>query len=157
MNRNTFFGEKRPLSRILVFALGVLLIGAAAFGLSQRSALARANARMDAVVQKALYETCELTEGMSVNFAKLPVAGDAGYMQSLLNEIARQTQGTLSNLALLPLGENTVSATLKFINQAGDFAANLSLKLANGGAVSTEDHDTLNTLSRQSAAFSEGI
>ena len=135
MKERGFFTGKRDWTKTVAAALAVLLVGAAAFALSQNSALARANARMDAVVQKAFYETCELTEGMSVNFAKLPVAGETGYMQRLLNEIARQTQGTLSNLALLPLGEDTVSATLKFINQAGDFAASLSMKLAAGGAV----------------------
>lgn len=159
MKQHSFFdGEKKyDWSKAFVVILGVLLAAAVAFGISQRNQLARAENRMNAVVQKAFYETCELTEGMAVNFAKLPVTGDRGYMQSLLNEIARQTQGTLGNLALLPLGEDTVSATLKFINQAGDFAAGLSLKLANGGAVTQEDYDTLNTLSKQSAAFSVGM
>lgn len=157
MKERGFFTGKRDWTKTVAAALAVLLVGAAAFALSQNSALARANARMDAVVQKAFYETCELTEGMSVNFAKLPVAGETGYMQRLLNEIARQTQGTLSNLALLPLGEDTVSATLKFINQAGDFAASLSMKLAAGGAVTSDEQDALMTLSRQSAEFSAGM
>ena len=158
MKENTFFeGAKRNWVKITAVALGIMLVGTASFAIAKTGELSRANARMDAVVQKAFYETCELTEGMSVNFAKLPVAGETGYMQSLLNEVARQTQGTLSNLALLPLGEDTVAATLKFINQAGDFAAGLSLKLAGGGAVTQEDHETLNTLSRQSADFSAGM
>ncbi|MBR6767222.1 MAG: germination protein YpeB [Clostridia bacterium] len=158
MKNHVFFsGKGRNGIKVTAIVLGILFLGAAAFAVVKTNELSRVNARMDAVTQKAFYETCELTEGMSINFAKLPVAGESGYMQSLLNEVARQTQGTLSNLALLPLGEETVSATIKFINQAGDFASGLSLKLANGGAITREDYDTLNTLSRQSAEFSAGM
>jgi len=143
--------------KIIAAVLGVLLVGTAAFALTRANALTKANARMNAVVQKAFYEICELTEGMSVNFAKLPVAAEPGDMQAPLNDISRQTQGTLSNLALLPLGEDTVSATLKFINQAGDFASGLSRRLAAGGAVTQADYDNLVTLSRLSAEFSTGM
>lgn len=142
---------------ILAVVLGVLLVGTAAYAVNQNGKLKTANDRMNAVVQKAFYEICELTEGMAVNFSKLPVTAEVGYMQALLNEIARQTQGTLSNLALLPLGEEHVSATIKFINQAGDFAGELSQKLAKGGGVTQADYEMINTLSNQSATFSAGM
>ena len=144
----------RDWARVLNVALAALLAGVLAFSTAQTARLNEANARLSAVVQKAFYETCELTEGMSVNFRKLLVAGDKGQMQTLLNETALQTQGALSNLALLPLGQETVSATLKFINQAGDFATSLSTRLANGGELTTEDHEALERLSQTAAAFS---
>lgn len=144
----------RDWARVLNVALAALLAGVLAFSTAQTARLNEANARLSAVVQKAFYETCELTEGMSVNFRKLLVAGEKGQMQTLLNETALQTQGALSNLALLPLGQETVSATLKFINQAGDFATSLSTKLANGGELTGEDYDALERLSQTAAAFS---
>ena len=128
-------------------ALSMLLIAVLVFAVAQTRELKSANARVDAMVQKAFYETCELTEGMAVNFRKLLVAGEKGQMQALLNETALQTQGAMSDLALLPLHQDTVSATLKFINQAGDFARALSVKLGNGGEISAEDHRNLETLS----------
>lgn len=147
----------RDWPRVLNVALGALLVAVLAFSLAQTAKLNEANARVNAVVQKAFYETCELTEGMAVNFRKLLVAGETGQMQALLNETALQTQGALSNLALLPLGQETVSATLKFINQAGDFAGALSVRLANGGEVTAEDYETLERLSGKAAAFSVGM
>ena len=134
--------------------LSMLLTAVLAFAVAQTRELAAANARIDAMVQKAFYETCELTEGMAVNFRKLLVAGERGRMQALLNETALQTQGAMSDLALLPLGQETVSATLKFINQAGDFARALSEKLGNGGEITPEEHETLETLSETAAGFS---
>ena len=137
--------------------LSMLLIAVLAFAVAQTRALNAANARIDAMVQKAFYETCELTEGMAVNFRKLLVAGERGQMQALLNETALQTQGAMSDLALLPLGQETVSATLKFINQAEDFARALSVKLGNGGTLTEQDHETLRTLSETAAGFSVSL
>ena len=76
--RKTAFSEgvKHNWAKILALVLGVMFIGAAAFAAVKTRELSAANVRMSAVVQKAFYETCELTEAMSVNFAKLPVAGE---------------------------------------------------------------------------------
>ena len=146
--------KDRDWEKAGLVALSMLLIAVLVFAVAQTRELASANARVDAMVQKAFYETCELTEGMAVNFRKLLVAGEKGQMQALLNETALQTQGAMSDLALLPLGQDTVSATLKFINQAGDFARALSVKLGNGGEISAEDHRNLETLSETAAGFS---
>ncbi len=156
MNESYFVANvrERDWTRVLNVALAALLAGVLAFSSAQTLRLNEANARLNAVVQKAFYETCELTEGMSVNFRKLLVAGETGQMQALLNETALQTQGALSNLALLPLGQETVSATLKFINQAGDFASTLSVRLGNGGEMTPEDYAALERLSETAAAFS---
>ena len=156
MNTSYYVAQvrSRDWARVLNVALAVLLAGILAFATAQTARLNEANARVNAVVQKAFYETCELTEGMSVNFRKLLVAGETGQVQALLNETALQTQGALSNLALLPLGQETVSATLKFINQAGDFATALSTRLANGGELTAEDYEALERLSQTAAAFS---
>ena len=156
MNESYFVANvrERDWTRVLNVALAALLAGVLAFSSAQTLRLNEANARLNAVVQKAFYETCELTEGMSVNFRKLLVAGETGQMQALLNETALQTQGALSNLALLPLGQETVSATLKFINQAGDFASALSVRLGNGGELTPEDYAALERLSETAAAFS---
>ena len=156
MNETYFVANvrERDWGRILNVALAALLAGVLAFSSAQTVRLNEAEARINAVVQKAFYETCELTEGMSVNFRKLLVAGETGQMQALLNDTALQTQGALSNLALLPLGQDTVSATLKFITQAGDFATTLSVRLGNGDELTPEDYETLERLSETAAAFS---
>ena len=133
---NSHFSTQPRKLLCLLILLAALLAGTAGFAAAQTVRLRAASARLDAVVQKAFYETCELTEGLAVNLRKLQVAEDPGRAQALLNEVALQTQGALGNLALLPLGQDTVSATLKFINQAGDYAAALSARLGSGGSLS---------------------
>ena len=149
--------RQRDWSRVLTVAMAAVLIGTLAFSAAQTAKLEAANARINAVVQKAFYETCELTEGMSVNFRKLLVAGESGQTQALLSDITLQAQGALSNLALLPLGQETVSATLKFINQAGDYAGALAVRLGNGEKLSPSDFETMERLSETAAAFSVGM
>lgn len=147
-------------SRKLIVAIALLLAllaGTAGFAAAQTRRLKAANARLDAVVQKAFYETCELTEGLAVNLRKLQVVSERGRAQALLSEVALQTQGALGNLALLPLGQDTVSATLKFINQAGDYAGALSARLGNGGSVTEADTQTLASLARTAAEFSASM
>ena len=144
----------RDWSKALAAGLGALTVALMAMGWALSAQLGEAQARVNAVVQKAFYETCELTEAMGVNLRKLQVASEAGQIQQLLGEIARESQGASGNLAMLPMGEETISSTIKFINQAGDFAETLSVRLASGGAISDADYATIASLSDSAAEFS---
>lgn len=139
--------------RWAVAVLSVLLAAMIALNIRHSSALADARLCIGAVYQKAFYETVQLTEAIAANYRKLTVAGDDARMLSLLGEISRETQGASGNLALLPLGEETVSATIKFINQAEDFAESLSERIAAGGEVTEGDYEAINTLSSSAEKF----
>lgn len=149
--------KQRNWMRWAVAALSALLVSMVIINIARSEQLLDANSRISAVYEKAFYETCELTEAISSNYRKLLVAGDEMQMQVLLGEISRETQGASGNLALLPLGEETVSATIKFINQAEDFAESLAQKIAGGGSVSESDYATMETLSQTAAEFSVSL
>ena len=143
--------------RAIAAALAAWMAVMIAFGVVQTVRLDRANARLDAISRKAFYETCELTESMSVNLRKLLVAGEPGQIQLLLGQIAKQAQGASGNLALLPMGEDMIAGTLKFINQTGDFAEGLAVRVASGGAIGESDYQTIHELSENAAKFSVGM
>ena len=147
----------RDWIKSLAAAMTALTAALLIVGWGRGAQLAEARARINAAAQKAFYETCELTESMSVNLRKLMVAGESGQAQQLLGEVTRQAQGASGNLAMLPMGEETISATIKFINQVGDFAESLSVRLASGGAITSSDYETISTLSENAAAFSVGM
>ena len=149
--------RKRNWMRTGLAALSALLASMVILNIARSEELESARTRINAVYEKAFYETCELTEAISTNYRKLLVAGDGMQMQVLLGDISRETQGAAGNLALLPLGEETISATIKFINQAEDFAETLSQKLAAGEAVSDADYQTMVTLSDSAARFTLGL
>ena len=140
-------------AKTLIAVLGALLAAMIVLNIQRGNALADANMRIGAVYQKAFYETCQLTEAISSNYKKLSVAGDDARALALLGEISRETQGASANLAMLPLGEETVSATIKFINQAEDFAESLSNRIAAGGGITEEDYKIISTLSASAEKF----
>jgi len=147
----------RDYTKSALFAACALLVGLLALTFKQSTDVATLNTRLSGIYQKAFYETCELMEGMSSNLRKLLVTGSAQQEQMLLSEISRQAQGAQDDLAILPLGENAVSATIKFVNQAGDFSTSLAGRLAGGGAISTADTQTITTLSETAAELSVGL
>ena len=149
--------RKRNWMRTGLAALSALLASMVILNIDRSEELESARTRINAVYEKAFYETCELTEAISTNYRKLLVAGDGMQMQVLLGDISRETQGAAGNLALLPLGEETISATIKFINQAEDFAETLSQKLAGGESASEADYEAMEALSESAAKFSVGL
>ena len=149
--------RKRNWMRAGLATLSALLVSMIVLNIARSEELESALTRINAVYEKAFYETCELTEAISTNYRKLLVAGDDMQMQVLLGDISRETQGAAGNLALLPLGEETISATIKFINQAEDFAETLSQKLAGGERVSEADYEAMESLSESAAKFSVGL
>lgn len=143
--------------RIMIAALLALLLVLLCVSVRSENALASARMRIEAVYQKAFYETVQLTQAVSSDYQKLAVAGDEARALSLLGEISRQSQSAASNLALLPLGEETVSATLKFINQAEDFAESLSDRIADGGKISQTDYESIARLSEGAEQFHRAL
>ena len=147
----------RNWTRTALLALSLLLLSMVILNIARSEELEAARTRISAVYAKAFYETCELTESISSNYRKLLVAGDRAQMQALLGDISRQTQGASSNLALLPVGEEAISATIKFVNQAEDFAESLDQRLAAGSEPTAEDYSTMEQLSESAAKLSVGL
>lgn len=109
-------------------------------------ALQRTRLQISAVYQKAFYESCELMNGLQLSLRKLLVSGSGAQEQALLGDISQQAQGIESNLAMLPLGQETVSGAVKFVNQVSDYARTLTNRLAAGGAIASDDWAQLNAL-----------
>ncbi len=147
----------RDYVRAALWAACALLAALTVLVFKQASDVQALRTRLSAVYQKAFYETCELMEGMAANLRKLLVTGSAQQEQMLLSEIARQSQGAQDNLAQLPLGEGAVSATIKFVNQAGDFSTALAGRLAGGGAIGDADYETISTLSQSAGELAVGL
>ena len=149
--------EKKNRLRTACAILAALLIAMIALNAASSEALSDANLRIRAVYQRAFYETCELSRGISVNYRKLLVSADGAQMLDILGEISRRCQGASANLSLLPLERQTIGATLKFVNQAEDFARTLSEKISSGDGVSQADRDAMQALADAAAQLADGM
>lgn len=148
------FKERNCLAA-LIAALAVLA-GVSAVAFIRSSELESAQNALNGVYRRALYETCEYTEGMAVNLNKLTVAG-GGMRVSLLGDIIRQSQGAQANLALLPLSSAATAQAMKYVNQAGDFADAMLDRIALGGDMTQDEYADIARLSETAAELSIGL
>lgn len=146
----------RDWSRAWIAALGALVVALSVLAFARTRDLNTANNTLANIYQKAFYETCELTESMAVNLSKLSAAGGSA-RETLLSDIIRQAQGAQVNLAVLPLGGEVTGATIKYVNQIGDFSETMLRKLAQGGDLSDDDYSTIAQLSETAARLTIGL
>ena len=134
----------------LLAAMAVLYASAASDGKKREMAL-------NAVYQRAFYETCEYVSGMENDLSKLNATSSARTQVSLLDDLSRRAQGAQCNLALLPVSMDAATATMKFVNQAGDYAETLSARLSAGGTLGEEDRAQLGVLSESASLFASRL
>lgn len=151
---NAAFRERNWLAAFMA-ALAVA-VGVSAVAFIRSSELEGAQNALNGVYRKALYETCEYTEGMAVNLNKLTVAG-GGARTSLLSDIIRQSQGAQANLALLPLSSSSTAQAMKYINQVGDFAGTMLDRISLGGEITRDEYADITRLSETAAELSIGL
>lgn len=134
----------------LLAAMAVLYASTASDGKKREMAL-------NAVYQRAFYETCEYVSGMENDLSKLSATSSARTQVSLLDDLSRRAQGAQCNLALLPVSMDAATATMKFVNQAGDYAETLSARLSAGGTLGEEDRAQLGVLSESASLFASRL
>ncbi len=108
---------------------------------------------LSGVYQQAFYDLVGYVDNIDVNLSKLSVTADEGQSQKLLNEVSVQANLAESDLAALPLAEESRTGTVKFVNQLGDFSKYLSNKLIDGESVTAEDKKTLAEFKRINASL----
>ena len=149
--RKQIFSERTWKSLTTALAL---LLAAALVMYGAASETARDDRiKLNAVYQRAFYETCELVSGVQSNLKKLSVAGNSRKRLELLSDIAKQSQGAESNLSMLPMSVHALSATIKFVNQTGDYAQSLMRRIADGRAFDADDRAQIATLTESATSF----
>lgn len=112
---------------------------------------------LSGVYQQAFYDLAGYVDNIDVNLSKLSVTNDKEQSQKILNEVSVQANLAETNLATLPLSDESRSGTVKFINQMGDFSKYLSNKLIDGGSISEEDKNLIAEFKRINAALKNDL
>ena len=139
--------KRRMADRDWIKSLAVAMTALAAalliVGWGRGAQLAEARARINAAAQKAFYETCEMTESMSVNLRKLMVAGESGQVQQLLGEVSRLSCAVRDSLSALPAEPERMSAVLADISALSDQTQAMLAALTRSGSLTPEQLSTL--------------
>ncbi len=124
---------------------GVLIFSAAAIYAVHRDR-EHYRIQLENIYKKAFYELSDNMNNLDVKMSKLMVASSSSESLRYLNEVSRQTDTTAASLSQLPITENTIEKTSKFINQLGDFCKGLSNKVAAGKTISEPESQQIENL-----------
>ena len=140
------FKKRIALWPAAVAMLSALLVMLSLYTAAQAEKLNALSESAQAAYERAFYETAELMSGIENNLDKLFVTGSSARAQDLLGEISRAATAAQNNLDVLPASLSAISESLKFVNQAGDYAAALASRLSEGGRIAEDDRETLRAL-----------
>lgn len=131
---------------IAVGALGASTIGlATAYGLAQ-SAASEYSIQLENVYQKNLYDLVESVNNTETKLSKILAASEGGLQKKLLVEVSQNAELAENSISSLPISQNSLADSVKFINQMGGYTQTLADKLAQGGSLTKSDLKTLNEL-----------
>lgn len=132
--------------RALTGIAGAVLVIALLMNIFQANRIQALQNQVNAAHHKAFFETLTLMDSMGANLEKLLIAGSHTMEQELLGSISRQADAAQDNLSSLPSSLPSISGSLKFVNQLGDFASATGKRLAGGGELTDDDRDLIATL-----------
>ncbi len=95
---------------------------------------------------KSFYELIEYVNNMETLLAKAQISTTPEYSAKTLTEIWREANLAESCLGQIPATNMTLTNTLKFINQVGDYSYTLSRKTIENTPLSDEDFENLEDL-----------
>lgn len=108
---------------------------------------------LENVYQKSLMDVVADMNNIEVKLSKLLVVESQNQRAALSADIWRQSAETASNLASLPIEHNSISSTFTFVNQLGDYVNYINTKLSDGGEMTIEEEQTIETLHDRAIAL----
>lgn len=144
---------KKKYSKGLVAGLSVAvgILGATSIGLATAYGLAQSasneySVQLENVYQKNLYDLVESVNNTETKLSKILAASEGSLQKKLLVEVSQNAELAENSISSLPISQNSLADSVKFINQMGGYTQTLADKLAQGGSLTKADLKTLNNL-----------
>ena len=136
----------------LSIAVGVLGLSTIGFGIAY-GCMAQSSKdyaiQLENVYQKNLYDLVESINNTETKLSKILASNSSTYQKKMLSEIAQNSELAENSIASLPISQNSLADSVKFINQMGGYTQTLADQISQGKSLSSKDLDTLKKL-RQS-------
>ncbi len=131
---------------VAVGVLGLSTIGfATAYGCMQASSSDYA-VQLENVYQKNLYDLVESVNNTETKLSKILASNSNDYQKKTLMEVAQNSQLAENSISSLPISQNNLADSVKFINQMGGYTQTLADKIAQGSSLTESDLATLEKL-----------
>lgn len=119
---------------VVIFVLGALLI-------STSNSLTSTTASLENLYQRSFYDLVDNVNNMEADVSKLMVSNDSTSQQKILSSIKQKSSDAENDLSLLPVNDNLLEKTSRFMNQLNGYCT--SLISYKDGKLESNDYQTL--------------
>jgi len=146
---------------MLLYIILAIVLVAMLIAVGVAVANARAHARLEDQMRNSYmqhyYTLLDEVETLEHTLAKLNVARSPAIVVRLLGEMSVEADHAAEDLTALPLDHPLMAETQAFVRTLSDFCAVKASEMVSGGAMSTEDRETLTALETACEHFGERL
>ena len=131
--------NKKVLAIIIFAVFGAFII----LSLNMTNEYKRQKQKTEDAYNKALYDMIGYVNNAQVELAKLKIISTNNLQQTTLAGIWRYSNLAKENLNILPLEQNNIANTSKFLSQMSDFSYSLFSNISKGNDITEEQYKSL--------------
>ena len=142
----------------VMFLIVYAFIGAIAiFGMQMTNMYKREKQKVQDSYNKSMYELVNYIQNVDVLISKARITTTNIEVSKTLVDIWKQANLSKDNLAALPLNQNSMGNTSKFLSQVSDYSYSLMQKSISGKSLTEEDYTTLASINDNSIKITKTI
>jgi len=127
---------------ITVSILSCVILVMGAFLISTSNSLTSTTASLENLYQRSFYDLVDNVNNMEADVSKLMVSNDSTSQQKILSSIKQKSSDAEADLSLLPVNNNLLEKTSRFMNQLNGYCT--SLISYKSGKLENSDYESLN-------------
>lgn len=149
--------KKRLSDRHMYSVFIVIVAVVAAWGIYQYKRAADLRQELDNQYNRAFYEMVGYVQNIEVLLMKSMISSTPQMAAETLQEAWHQANLAQTNLGQLPITQEVLANTSKFLSQVGDFAYALDRQNINGKEINQDQYKQLEQLHQYSVSLQEGL
>lgn len=149
--------KARLSDRHMYSVVVVLLAAVAGWGIYQYKHAADIRQELDNQYNRAFYEMVGYVQNVELLLMKGLVASTPEMAAETLQDAWHQANLAQTNLGQLPITQDVLANTSKFLSQVGDFAYALDRQNINGKGIDDKQYETLQNLHEYSVSLQDGL
>jgi germination protein YpeB len=127
-------------------ALGLTSLGLATMNWVNMSQSQAVQTELENVYQRNLFDLVEGVNNAEIKLSKAITSDDKDNQKKLLTEVVKNSRLAESAISSLPITQNSMADSVKFINQLGGYSTTVIENLASESRLSQEEKDNLEKL-----------
>lgn len=156
--REKLLDFKRRLSDRKMYSIVLVIIGAVAvWGLYQYKHAANLRQELDNQYNRAFYDMTGYVQNVETLLTKSLITSTTSKTASVLQEAWRQSNLAQTNLGQLPVSQEILANTSKFLTQVGDLSFALNNQNMAGKAITEEQYQTIQQLHDSAVALGNNL